>query len=179
MDPNTIPSGTTDEGPNASGTLPSAADEGPNAGGAPSGAADEEALPSSIPGPSGATDPNALIPPAEATPTPVNPQFAEAQRKENAAKELIRYKAVRVEAEKDPAVRSMYNRAEKTSTEEDYRAAMREYYRRLFKKVELLDPSLTKKARGMQEAYQRRLAQTQIEPTIPLHPPPTPVPLSP
>ncbi len=133
-----------------------------------------------LPGPPTAADPNALIPASEVTSTPpVSPKIAAEQQKEVASMELAKYKAVKIQAEKVPTIRSFYDRAQRASTNEDYRAAMREYYRMLFKKIELLDPSLANKARGMQEAYLRRLAQTRIEPTIPLHPPPPPAPLSP
>ncbi len=125
-----------------------------------------------------AADPNALIPTASQTPA-VSQKVLDAQKKEEIAKELVRYKAVKVQAEKNPAIRRMYDRAQKATNEEDYRAAMREYYRMLFKKIEILDHSLADKAKGMREAYLRKLAQMQIEPTIPLHPPPTPEPLTP
>jgi hypothetical protein len=131
-----------------------------------------------LPGPPTAADPNALIPAAGGMPSD-SAKLTAAQQKEATAKELVKYKAVKVQAEKNPAICRMYRRAQSAPTEEDYRAAMREYYRMLFKKIELLDPSLTEKARGMREAYLRKLAQTKIEPTIPLHPPPTPEPLTP
>ena len=43
--------------------------------------------------------------------------------------------------------------------------------------AEGIDPALEKKCKMMEEAYIRRLAQTRLEPTIPLNPPPTPKPL--
>lgn len=138
---------------------------------------DEGGLTTPQPGSPTAADPNALIPSGGGPAS--TPKLTETQQKEMNAKELAKYKAVKVEAEKDPAIRRMAQRAQRTSTEEDYRAAMREYYRMLFNKIELLDPSLTGKARGMKEAYLRRLVQSRIEPTIPLHPPPTPEPLTP
>jgi len=151
-------------------------DTAPNPGPTPPASSDDGTLP----GPPTAADPNALIPAAEVTPpSPVAPKISEEQQKEMASRELAKYKAIKIQAERVPTIRSLYDRAQRASTDEDYRAAMREYYRMLFNKIELLDPSLTNKARGMKEAYLRRLAQTRIEPTIPLHPPPTPVPLSP
>ncbi|PWU07392.1 MAG: hypothetical protein C5B47_06275 [Verrucomicrobia bacterium] len=164
------PEGNEDKTRNVNTAVP---DTGPDPGPTPS----SEGVP---PGPPTAADPNALIPAAEVTPTPaVSLKDAEAQQKALDSQELAKYKAAKIQAEKVPAIRSLYERAQRAPTDEDYRAAMREYYRMLFKKIERLEPSLADKARGMQEAYLRRLAQTRIEPTIPLHPPPTPVPLSP
>lgn len=131
-----------------------------------------------VPGSPTAADPNALIPTGEKERT-LPPQATVEQAQKVSARELAKYKAAKIQAEKVPSIRSMYELAQKATTEEDYRAAMRTYYRMLFKKIELIDPSLAEKARGMQEAYLRRLAQTRIEPTIPLRPPPTPAPLTP
>ena len=61
---------------------------------------------------------------------------------------------------------------------EDERAALREYYRLLFKKMKKADKDLTARCDLMERAYLARLGQMRIEPTIPLNPPPTPVPLS-
>lgn len=90
---------------------------------------------------------------------------------------MIRYREVRVKADKDPKVSAMRERAEAASSIEDQRAAYREYYRLLFEKVVELDKSLKEKAEVMADAYIRRLAQSRLEPTIPLNPPPTPEPL--
>jgi hypothetical protein len=122
------------------------------------------------------TQPEALIPdvgPVGPPPAPVT--FESAQEK---ARQLsIRYREVRVEAEKDPRVISLLEQAERARTLEDQRAAMREYYRLLFKKIASMDKSLTEKCKVMETAYLRRLAQERLEPTIPLNPPPTPEPL--
>jgi hypothetical protein len=61
---------------------------------------------------------------------------------------------------------------------EDERAALREYYRLLFKKMKKADKDLTARCDRLEQAYLARLAQTRVEPTIPLNPPPTPAPLS-
>jgi hypothetical protein len=90
---------------------------------------------------------------------------------------LIRYREVRLQAEKDPEVAAMHERAGKERTLEGRRAALREYYRLLFAKVASIDSSLKAKAEMMETAYIRRLAQVRLEPTIPLEPPPTPGPI--
>lgn len=86
----------------------------------------------------------------------------------------VRYQEVRTEAEKDPAVRAMREKASKARTFEDERAALREYYRLLFARMRKIDKSLSARCDVMERAYIARLAQTRLEPTIPLNPPPTP-----
>jgi hypothetical protein len=90
---------------------------------------------------------------------------------------LIRYREVRLEADKDPKVAAMRERAGTERTIEGKRAALREYYRLLFAKVASIDSALKAKAEMMETAYIRRLAQVRLEPTIPLDPPPTPEPI--
>jgi hypothetical protein len=123
------------------------------------------------------TQPEALIPdvgPPAAPPPAVS--FESAQEK---ARQLsIRYREVRVQAEKDPGVVSLLEQANGARTMEDQRAALRQYYRLLFKKIASIDKSLTEKCKVMEMAYIRRLAQERLEPTIPLNPPPTPEPLN-
>jgi hypothetical protein len=134
---------------------------------APSEAMPEDAL----------TQPDALIPDERpSAPPAVPPSFESAQEK---ARQLsIRYREVRVQAEKDPKVMSLYEQAEKATTFEDQRAALREYYRLLFKKIVTIDKSLAAKCKVVETAYLRRLAQQRLEPAIPLNPPPTPEPLN-
>jgi len=122
------------------------------------------------------TDPNAIVPdemPLAPPPAVVVESEAEKQRELN-----IRYREVRVKAEEDANVTRMLERADEAATLEDRRAALREYYRLLFKKIASIDSSLKVKSEIMEEAYIRRLAQTRLEPTIPLNPPPTPEPLN-
>jgi hypothetical protein len=122
------------------------------------------------------TDPNAIIPDE---PPPLPPSSVAVESEEEKERELaVRYREVRVKAEKDPQVTSMKEKAEAATSMEDRRAALREYYRLLFKKVVALDKSLKSKAEIMEEAYIRRLAQIRLEPTIPLNPPPTPEPIN-
>jgi hypothetical protein len=132
----------------------------------PEGAMPDEAL----------TEPEALIPDeGPAVPPAVPPTFESVQEK---ARQLsIRYREVRVQVEKDPKVLSLLEQAERAKTLEDQRAALREYYRLLFKKIAAIDKSLEQKCKVMETAYLRRLAQERLEPTIPLNPPPTPEPL--
>ncbi len=125
----------------------------------------------------GFTQPDAIIPDERpAGPPAVPTTFESAQEK---ARQLsIRYREVRVQAEKDPKVVSLFEQAGQAKTLEDQRAAMREYYRLLFKKIIAIDKSLAEKCKVMETAYIRRLAQERLEPTIPLNPPPTPEPLN-
>jgi len=118
-------------------------------------------------------DPNALVP--DELP-PAAPAVAESAQ-EKARQVSIRYRTVRIEAEKDPKVLSLFQQADQAKTEEDRRAALREYYRLLFKKIVSIDKSLADRCAVVEEAYLRRLAQERLEPTIPLNPPPTPKPL--
>ena len=121
------------------------------------------------------TQPDALVPDLAPGPPPPPVSFESAQEK---ARQLsIRYREVRVQAEKDPAVASLFEQAERARTLEDQRAALRQYYRLLFKKIASIDKSLAEKCKVMETAYLRRLAQERLEPTIPLNPPPTPEPL--
>lgn len=121
------------------------------------------------------TQPDALVPDLAPVAPPPPVSFESAQEK---ARQLsIRYREVRVQAEKDPRVVSLLQQAERARTLEDQRAAMREYYRLLFKKIASIDKSLAEKCKVMETAYLRRLAQERLEPTIPLNPPPTPEPL--
>ena len=121
-------------------------------------------------------DPNAVIPTDSGTssaPGAAGPSAQEIQRKNK-----VRYQEVRVQVEKDPAVRSLKEQSRTAKTFEGERAALREYYRLLFKKMKKVDKDLTDHCDMMEKAYLARLGQMRIEPTIPLNPPPTPVPLS-
>jgi len=125
------------------------------------------------------TDPNALIPseaPAPEIP-PAPPTASSPEEKER--KEKIRYTEVRIEADKDKQVKAMWDKSTKAKTDEDKRAALREYYRLLFKKMRSIDKAIAGRCDMMEGAYVSRLAQTRLEPTIPLHPPPTPEPITP
>ena len=123
------------------------------------------------------TEPDALIPDAAPLGPPPAPVTFESTQ-EKARQLSIRYRDVRVQAEKDPKVASLREQADRARTLEDQRAAMREYYRLLFKKIASIDKSLTEKCKVLETAYIRRLAQERLEPTIPLNPPPTPEPLN-
>jgi hypothetical protein len=88
-----------------------------------------------------------------------------------------RYKALRIKIDKDPEVLSLKKQADAAKTYEGNRAALREYYRLLFKKMRAADDTLETRISTMEQAYLNRLAQTRLEPTIPLEPPPKPRPL--
>jgi hypothetical protein len=120
------------------------------------------------------TAPNAVIP--DEAPPPVGQALDNAQ--ERLRLQSIRYKEVRIQVEKDPKVKSLLSQSVSAKTPEDKRAALREYYRLLFKKMVAVDKSLESKCAEMEHAYIRRLAQERLEPTIPLNPPPTPEPIN-
>lgn len=121
------------------------------------------------------TDPNAIISDEPPAPPSLPAAVENLQQKERLTS--IRYKEVRVQADKDPKVVNLFEQSEKASSPEAKRAALREYYRLLFTKMVAIDKSLEAKCAQMEAAYLRRLAQERIEPTIPLNPPPTPEPL--
>ncbi|GAB4175038.1 MAG: hypothetical protein Fur0032_14760 [Terrimicrobiaceae bacterium] len=121
-------------------------------------------------------DPNAIIPDQLLPPPSAVTDIESAAEKMRALN--IRYREVRTRAESAPEVVAMKERADAARTAEDQRAALREYYRLLFKKVASLDSKLKDKAAQMEDAYIRSLAQRRLEPTIPLNPPPTPEPIN-
>jgi hypothetical protein len=88
-----------------------------------------------------------------------------------------RYKALRIKIDKDPELLSLKEQADAAKTYEGNRAALREYYRLLFKKMRAADKTLETRISTVEQAYLNRLAQTRLEPTIPLEPPPKPRPL--
>ena len=116
------------------------------------------------------TDPNGVVP--DAVPSAAQPAGPSAE--ETLRKVKVRYKEVRVEVEKDPEVLDLLNKAKKAKNFEGERAAYREYYRLLFKKMKKVDKTLTDRCNAMESAYISRLAQYRIEPTIPLELPPKP-----
>ena len=123
-------------------------------------------------------EPNDLMPADGAGSPPIDPRTLAASGEEQERKLNIRYKEIRLKAEKDPSVATLLDKAKTASTFEGERAAYREYYRTLFRKMKKLDNLLAKKCDLMEKTYLSRLAQTRIEPTIPLEPPPTPKPLA-
>lgn len=153
--------------------IPLESDSGGSAIGAPLETSDlappDQALPDEA-----FTLPNAIIS-DEMPPAPPVP----AESREEKERQLgILYRQVRIKVEKDPAVKSLADQAGTAKSEEDRRAAFREYYRLLFKKMVAVDKSLQVRCQVMEGAYLRRLAQERLEPTIPLNPPPTPEPLN-
>lgn len=123
-------------------------------------------------------DPNAIIPGQTAESLASDPRSAAPSGEELDRKQKVRYREVRTKAEKDAAITSLRQQAESATTFEAERAAYREYYRALFRRMKQIDSSLSKKCDLMEKAYLARLAQTRIEPTIPLEPPPKPQPLA-
>jgi len=123
-------------------------------------------------------DPNALMPGQPPEISSIDPRTAGPSDDETDRKLKVLYREVRTKAEKDAGIVSLREKAETAKTFEGERAAYREYYRALFRKMKKIDNSLAKKCDLMEQAYLNRLAQTRIEPTIPLEPPPKPEPLA-
>jgi hypothetical protein len=122
-------------------------------------------------------DPNQLLP-TDSAPAAIDPRTLAASGEEQERKVKIRYQQVRAKAELDPDVASLLAKAKTARTFEGERAAYRKYYELLFKKMKKLDSTLAKKCDLMEKTYLSRLAQSRIEPTIPLEPPPKPEPLA-
>ncbi len=122
-------------------------------------------------------DPNQLLP-TDSAPAAIDPRTLAASGEEQERKVKIRYQQVRAKAELDPDVASLLAKAKTARTFEGERAAYRKYYELLFKKMKKLDGTLAKKCDLMEKTYLSRLAQSRIEPTIPLEPPPKPEPLA-
>lgn len=80
----------------------------------------------------------------------------------------VRYNQVRTEVDKEDAVISLRQVADKATTPEAQRQALKAYYELLFKRMRQVDPSLTERCDLMQGAYLRRIEQKSLEPTIPL-----------
>lgn len=126
-------------------------------------------------------DPDSLIAPPGSEPSedvPPAPPVAQENKFEKERKLRVRYQEVKLQALKDPAIRSLHEQAEAAKTDEAKRQALREYYRMLFEKMTKIDAALGPKCDTMLQAYLRRLGQFRVTPTIPLQPPPTPAPLT-
>lgn len=120
------------------------------------------------------TSPNAVIPDLAPPAMPTAAESAE----EKARQQSIKYKEIRTQIEKDPKLVSLKDQADNAKSDEARRAAFREYYRMLFRKIATADKSLADFCKRREDAYLRRLAQERLEPTIPLNPPPTPEPIN-
>ena len=137
-----------------------------------------EEVPSNSSASDAITDPNDLLPLESTSQLPVDAAALASASEEQEIKVKVRYKETRIKVEKTPALEALLAKAKSARTFESERAAYREYYRELFRRMKKLDPTLTKKCDAMEIAYLNRLAQTRIEPTIPLEPPPKPTPLA-
>ena len=144
----------------------------------PEGTFTNESLTTPADADTGLTESNDLMPLDISTEAPVDTAARLVATEEQEIKVKIRYKETRLKVEKTPAIESLLAKAKAARTFESERAAYREYYRELFRRIKKLDPTLAKKCDAMETAYLNRLAQTRIEPTIPLEPPPKPVPLA-
>ena len=119
------------------------------------------------------SDPNSLIPPPSEPeqPSPINASGNEEKQRQE---QKTRYYSVKVKADKEEALVSLQQKADKAKSDEVKRQALREYYDLLAKRMKKIDPSLSEWIDTMHAAYLRRLAQVRVEPTIPVNPPPVP-----
>ena len=119
------------------------------------------------------SDPNSLIPPPQEAlpPSPINSAGNEEKQRQD---QKARYYTVKVKADKEEALSSLLDKADKAKSDEVKRQALREYYDLLAKRMKKIDSSLTDWIDTMHSAYLRRLAQLRVEPTIPMSLPPTP-----
>jgi len=119
-----------------------------------------------------ASDPNSLIPPPEEPPppSPINSGENEEKQRED---QKARYYSVKVKADKEEALSSLWSQADTAQTDEAKRQALREYYDLLAKRMKKIDASLSDWIDTMHAAYLRRLEQVRVEPTIPLNLPPS------
>lgn len=107
-------------------------------------------------------------------PPPADPRVLAASSEAEERRVKTSYKQARLKAEKEPALVALLEKAQSASTFEAERAAYRAYYRELFRLMRKIDSSIAKKCDLMEKTYLTKLAQTRIEPTIPLEPPPKP-----
>jgi hypothetical protein len=110
----------------------------------------------------------------DAPPPSIDPRTLAASSEAEERRLKIRYKQARLKAEKDPSLTALLDKAQSATTFEAERAAYRAYYRDLFRLMRKLDSSIAKQCDLMERTYLNKLAQTRIEPTIPLEPPPKP-----
>jgi hypothetical protein len=167
---------------------------GETAPAAPTEPAQEEPAPADVNLPDQSfTDPNAIVPDTTVQP-PIDVPSGGGSKEEIDRYFHIRYKQIRTIADNEPQIAAMLAKTVSARTEEDKRAAFRVYYRMLFARMlaldlktepsfktaldqEMLHKDFKERCDVREAAYQRRLAQIRIEPTIPLNPPPTPEPL--
>ena len=119
------------------------------------------------------SDPNSLIPPPQEAlpPSPINSAGNEEKQRQD---QKALYYTVKVKADKEEALSSLLEQADKAKSDEAKRQALREYYDLLAKRMKKLDSSLSSWIDTMHAAYLRRMDQVRVEPTIPLNPPPVP-----
>lgn len=117
-------------------------------------------------------DPNSLIPPP-APPEQQSPVNTGANDEKQRQDQKTRYYTAKVKADKEEALASLQEKADKAKSDEAKRQALREYYDLLAKRMKKIDPSLSEWIDTMHAAYLRRLEQVRIEPTIPVNPPPS------
>lgn len=102
---------------------------------------------------------------------------------ENAAEKLrrdrIAYRKAKTAAQKEASIQQLLEIAESAGTMEEKRAALRKYYELLHESVVKINPELEDYSASMRNAHLNRVTQANIEPTIPLAPPPVPDPSAP
>jgi len=148
--------------PEASQAVPSPGEPVPPAPDSGQGSAGQNPPPS---------DPNSLIPPPTEPeqPSPINSGGNEEKARQE---QKARYYSVKVKADKDEDLSSLQSKADKATSDEAKRQALRQYYDLLAKRMKKLDPSLGDWIDTMHAAYLRRLEQVRVEPSIPAELPP-------
>lgn len=99
------------------------------------------------------------------------PQPAENQAEKERQLRLA-YRKAKTEILGDERIQQLLEIADQADTPEGKRAAMREYYTLLHDEMISKDPDLEDYANDLREAHMRRLKQRNVDPTIPLTPPP-------
>ncbi len=109
---------------------------------------------------------------ADFQPPPRLPDLQDAQELQR--KTQVRFRRVAARLERDPQISDLQEMARQATTPEDRRAARRAYYTLLYEKARQIDKTLTDYTDSLEKKAIARLAQTRIEPTIPLNAPPPP-----
>lgn len=112
--------------------------------------------------------------PADFSPPPRLPDMQDPREQQR--KLQVRFRQIKARLDRDPQLVELQAMGEDARTPEDRRAARRAYYTALFERARNIDKSLTEYTETLERAALARLGQTRIEPTVPLQPPPPPLP---
>ncbi len=146
-----------------------------SAPGNPSGTSSNQRL-ELMPAPTGqlAPEPLPLIPESPATtrkPTgsaisePAKEKKSKTEIAADEMQERIHYRQAKTKALQDPALQAEWDRAHQTRTDFARRAALKEYYVKLYGRMAKLDPSIKKRIALEQERSLHKLVQTRVAAT--------------